>query len=201
MKRYVTAVIISMAITGLLAGCRHSADIGKDKAAEIAFEDAGLTESDVTRLRVSRDRDDGEDVYDVEFTGGNTEYDYEILASNGEILSVDYEELPAANPADQGGQQKQAEPQGAEAQGQTGSQGQEGNAQLGSADVQITLEEASKLALDRVPGASVQDLKIELDYDDGRQKYEGDIIYDQKEYEFEIDANTGDFLEWKEERR
>lgn len=44
-------------------------------------------------------------------------------------------------------------------------------------------------------------LKIELDYDDGYYKYEGDIIYDQKEYEFEIDANTGEFLEWKEERR
>lgn len=44
-------------------------------------------------------------------------------------------------------------------------------------------------------------MKIELDYDDGCYKYEGDIIYDQKEYEFEIDANTGDFLEWKEERR
>lgn len=37
--------------------------------------------------------------------------------------------------------------------------------------------------------------------DDGYYKYEGDIIYNQKEYEFEIDANTGTFLEWSEERR
>ena len=65
----------------------------------------------------------------------------------------------------------------------------------------VSTEQASQLALDRVPGASAQDLKIELDYDDGYYKYEGDIIYGQKEYEFEIDANTGDFLEWKEERR
>ena len=27
------------------------------------------------------------------------------------------------------------------------------------------------------------------------RKYEGDIIYDGKEYDFEIDANTGTFLE------
>ena len=30
--------------------------------------------------------------------------------------------------------------------------------------------------------------------------YEGDIIYDGKEYEFEIDASTGTILEWSEER-
>ena len=32
-------------------------------------------------------------------------------------------------------------------------------------------------------------------------KYEGDIIHEQREYEFEIDANTGTILEWSEERR
>ncbi|MDO4313056.1 MAG: PepSY domain-containing protein [Eubacteriales bacterium] len=62
-------------------------------------------------------------------------------------------------------------------------------------------EEAVKLALDRVPGSTEQDLRIELEYDDGYYKYEGDIIYNQIEYEFEIDANTGAFLEWSEERR
>ena len=30
--------------------------------------------------------------------------------------------------------------------------------------------------------------------------YEGDIYYQQKEYEFEIDANNGSFLKWSEER-
>ena len=56
------------------------------------------------------------------------------------------------------------------------------------------------MALERVPGATEQDIRIELDYDDGQYKYEGDIIYDQKEYDFEIDANSGTFLEWSEER-
>lgn len=201
MKRYATAVFISIAIAGLLTGCGRSADIGKDKALEIALKDAKLTEADVTRLRVSKDRDDGESIYDVEFTGGDTEYDYEILASNGDILSADYEESHGTGLGVQNGQQKQEKTQETEDPGQTGNQEQGGNAQTVPADVSITLEQASKLALDRVPGASEQDLKIELDYDDGRQKYEGDIIYDQREYEFEIDANTGDFLEWKEERR
>lgn len=188
MKRFLIAVFAFLTISGLLTGCGRFSDIGKDKAAEIALTDAGLTEAEVTRLRVSKDSDDGQTIYEIKFTNETTEYEYEILASSGEILSADYEESFAADPQLPDTQQEQA--------GQPNPAGQQGQP-----EVQLSLEDASELALSRVPGASVQDLKIELDYDDGRCKYEGDIIYDQKEYEFEIDADTGDFLEWKEERR
>lgn len=188
MKRPVTVMLTSMMIAGLLTGCGQLSDIGKDKAAKIALADANLTDTDVTRLRVSKNHDDGQSIYEVEFTNENTEYEYEILASNGDILSTDYEESHTPNQQNQNGQQTQNEHHN-----QSGRQSQ--------ADVQLSIEDASALALERVPGATQQDLKIELDYDDAYYKYEGDIIYDQKEYEFEIDANTGEFLEWKEERR
>lgn len=188
MKRPVTVMLTSMMIAGLLTGCGQLSDIGKDKAAKIALADANLTDTDVTRLRVSKDHDDGQSIYEVEFTNENTEYEYEILASNGDILSADYEESHTPNQQNQNGQQTQ-----------NGHHNQSGR--QSQADVQISIEDASALALERVPGATQQDLKIELDYDDAYYKYEGDIIYDQKEYEFEIDANTGEFLEWKEERR
>ena len=204
MKRNTAAAMILAAIAGSLAGCGRIADIGKDKAADIALEDASLSESDVTRLRISK-----EGIYEVEFTMNTTEYEYEILASNGDILSADFKELQgSSDPQPQGSNDSQ--PQGSDdpqPQGSNDPQPQRSDSHDSSnhgavpqADVQISSEQASKLALDRVPGATEQDLKIELDYDDGYYKYEGDIIYDQKEYEFEIDANTGDFLEWKEER-
>lgn len=188
MKKYVTAILISITITGLLTGCGNSEDIGKDKATEIALENAKLTEADVTGLRVSKDQDNGKSIYEVEFTSGNIEYEYEILASNGDILSFDHESNTPAS-SNQNEQQEQKDTQVNDGHEQTG------NAPVSPSDVKIPLEEASKLALGRVPGASEQDLKIELDYDNGRQTYEGDIIYEQKEYEFEIDANTGEFLE------
>ena len=154
----------------------------------------------------------------MEFTNENTEYEYEILASNGDILSTDYEESHTPNQQNQNGQQTQngqQSPDGQQTQdglqntdgqqNQNGQQTQNGHhnqsGRQSQADVQLSIEDASALALERVPGATQQDLKIELDYDDAYYKYEGDIIYDQKEYEFEIDANTGEFLEWKEERR
>ena len=73
-------------------------------------------------------------------------------------------------------------------------------AQADSAEVAVTLEEATAIALERVPGATESDIRIQLDRDDGVYKYEGDIIYEQREYDFEIDANTGTILEWSEER-
>lgn len=201
MKRNTAAAMILAAIAVSLAGCGRIADIGKDKAADIALEDASLSESDVTRLRISKDTDNGKGIYEVEFTMNTTEYEYEILASNGDILSADFKELQgSSDPQPQGSNDPQ--PQGSsdpQPQG-SGSHDSSNHGTVPQADVQISSEQASKLALDRVPGATEQDLKIELDYDDGYYKYEGDIIYDQKEYEFEIDANTGDFLEWKEER-
>ena len=66
--------------------------------------------------------------------------------------------------------------------------------------VAVTLEEAQNIALERVPGASAQNISIELDEDDGWYIYEGDILYNRMEYEFEIDANTGNILKWETEK-
>ena len=60
----------------------------------------------------------------------------------------------------------------------------------------VTLEQAIQLVLDRVPGAASTDVRIEYERDDGRELYEGEVHYDRTEYEFEIDASTGTFIEW-----
>lgn len=199
MKKYIAATLISIAILGALTGC-GSKDIGKDKATEIALEDAGLTQTDVTRLRVSKDRDDGRTIYEVQFANENTEYDYEVEASNGEIMKVDMEETRQKNSQAQTDQTQTDQTQ--QGQSDQNNNGQNNGGQSSAqANVQVAQEEAVKLALDRVLGSTEQDLRIELEYDDGYYKYEGDIIYNQIEYEFEIDANTGAFLEWSEERR
>ena len=67
-------------------------------------------------------------------------------------------------------------------------------------DVAVSLEEAQDIALERVPGATSKNISIELDRDDGWYIYEGEIVYDGMEYEFEIDADTGNILKWEEER-
>ena len=56
-----------------------------------------------------------------------------------------------------------------------------------------------KTALKKVPGAGEDDIKIHLDHDDGKVLYEGSIVYKERKYEFEIDADTGSILKWEEE--
>lgn len=59
---------------------------------------------------------------------------------------------------------------------------------------------AKEIALKKVNGASESDIiKFKFEVDDGRQEYEGEIIYNEREYDFEIDAVTGDILSWEEE--
>ena len=156
-------------------GTTGGADIGRDAALEVALRNAGVAEADTARLKVSEDRDDGRKVYDIRFDVAGKEYDYEIQASDGAVLSSDVEV----------------------SRGYTASGN--GTGQV-TANVAVSMEQATQIALNRVPGAGQQDIRINLDYDDGRQKYEGDIIYQQIEYDFEIDANTGDVIEWSEER-
>ena len=78
-----------------------SAAITEDQAREIALADAGLTAEEVTFLKTKLDRDDGRLVYDVEFYNADyTEYDYEIDAADGTILSSDFDAEGYTAPAD-----------------------------------------------------------------------------------------------------
>ena len=60
------------------------------KAKEIALKDAGLKASQVTFVKAMVEKDDGRWIYDVEFYTSDREYDYQIGAYSGKILSVDH---------------------------------------------------------------------------------------------------------------
>ena len=52
---------------------------------------AGLAQTDISRLKVELDYDDGRSVYELEWDVDRTEYSYEVDASTGEILSYEKE--------------------------------------------------------------------------------------------------------------
>ena len=88
---------LSLAIVFLLTGvfaavpvadaAAASGRIDEAGAKEIALAHAGLKESDVDFIRVRLDYDDRRQEYEVEFYRGNVEYDYDIDALTGEIVS------------------------------------------------------------------------------------------------------------------
>lgn len=63
--------------------------ITKEEAITIALKDAGYTEDQVKALRTEFDYDNGRPEYEVDFHQGGYEYDYEIHAETGAILSKD----------------------------------------------------------------------------------------------------------------
>lgn len=155
--------------------------VDEDTAVSIAMEHAGVTECSIHRVEL--DTEDGRQVYEVEFFAGNTEYDYTIDRETGEILSCDQdiEGWGLGN-----GQQNGS--------GNGRKNGQENS--TASSSGPITLEEAVQLVLDRVPGASASDVQIEFERDDGKDIYEGEVTCNRTEHEFQIDASTGNFIEW-----
>ncbi|MBU3840185.1 MAG: PepSY domain-containing protein, partial [Candidatus Ruminococcus intestinipullorum] len=188
-KIYYTAVPVFAAALVMIGCSENTKDIGKEAAQKIAFIDAGIDEDDVTRVRVSKEREDGEQIYEVEFTvpEEGKEFSYEILAEDGSILTMDQDML-------EGVQNNQETQNTQNSQNTQNTESTQNTHHIEQDHVGVSVEQARELALARVPGASESDIIIELDYDDGRYKYEGDIIYNNRQYDFEIDANTGNFL-------
>lgn len=136
------------------------------KAREIALRHAGLSAADVLFAKVSLEQDDGQYEYEIEFFCGNKEYDYEINAATGAIISYDYDAEAAAPQA-----------------GSTSSVIGEAKAR------EIALAHAG------ISASSASGMHCKLDRDDGRYEYEVEFYAGGLEYEYTIDAVTGKILE------
>ena len=203
-KRYIGMIAGGAAVAVVLIGgvsayaVWNQRDIGGEQAKQIAYEDAGISEKDVDRVHILKDRDDGRYVYEIGFVESAYQRDYEIAASNGKILSKEVEQVESVQNGTGNLQQGQ---QGRQEQANMNDQQTAQTNTNGQQTVQISIESATQMVLDKVPGATSDQLRINLDYDDGISKYEGELRYEGFEYDFEIDANSGTFLEWKEEKQ
>ena len=66
----------------------------------------------------------------------------------------------------------------------------------------LTKDEAKKIALDKagVTAAEATFTKARLDYDDGREEYEFEFFANGKEFDIDVDANTGRVVKFDVER-
>ena len=167
------------------ASAPAEASITAEDAKAKALAHAGLAETDVTFIKAELDRDDGRLVYDVEFyTADYKEYDYEIDAATGEVVGFDYDVEHYAPPA---------------ASVQTPSATKAPAAQAPASSGTISAEDAKAKALAHagLSSGSVTFIKAELDRDDGRLVYDVEFYTaDYKEYDYEIDAATGEVVSY-----
>ena len=64
-----------------------------------------------------------------------------------------------------------------------------------SALAAISEQQAKDIVKKEAPNGQIT--KFKLDRENGRMVYEGEIYYNGQEYEFDIDAVTGDIVKWK----
>lgn len=143
-----------------------------DQAKEIALKHAELTEDQVSFVKTESEFDDGIEKYNIEFYYNNKEYDYEINVANGEIIKYDLEDKVDEN----------------------------NNQNNSNIAAKISEEQAKEIALEHANLTSdqVTFAKAKLDSDNGIQKYEVEFYYNNKEYNYEIDANTSEILAYEQ---
>ena len=143
--------------------------ISLKEAKSIALKHAGISSSAATFVKAEKDYEDGVQVYEIEFYSGNTEYDYEVRVSNGEIISFDKDienySIPSKN---------------------------SGSSQTPSSNY-IGADKAKSIALKDagLSSSSVTFTKAKLDREDGVRVYEIEFFTSDKEYEYEINATSG----------
>lgn len=163
-----------------------STQISLEDAKNKALADAGVSASKVTFTKAKKDHDDGITVYEIEFYTSTHEYEYEINAANGKILSRDVEVLDDDD------------------KDHAKNSGNKNNAgsSTRNTDAYIGVGKAKSIAVSHA-GFSVSDVtfsKAQLDDDDGHIVYEIEFYKNNTEYEYTINASTGAIIEYDSER-
>lgn len=175
----------------------------KEEVKESILKKNGFVASDCRNFEIELDYEDGVAKYEVEFIYGDTEYEYEVNAVSGKILSYTYKNIPT--------QPAVAEPSSAE----TGTSTQTTVAVSTSADekrttaqptetkqVMIGKEKARSIALKHAgvsAGKVIASAELETDDETKEKIYKVEFVYGGYEFEYEINAYTGNILDIEKE--
>lgn len=169
----VVIVLIVCWFMGVIGG------ISEAEAREVAYGQVQGASDDGSAL-VIKEFDDGRMIYDVQIVHDGTIYDFTILARNGDVVSREMESIN---------------------NGENSVNAQSGqNTSQSSQSSDIGVDKAKEIALAQVDGASTSHItKASAEMDDGRYMYEVEIIHNHMEYDFEIDAATGEIISYTRE--
>lgn len=152
--------------------------ITPDAAKKIAFSNAGVTEENANVIKMARYDKRFTTIYDIDFLVGNYRYSYEINADSGEVVAQYMQSI---------GKVDKPLPQ---AVNQT------------AAQAYISAEQAKNIALEhaRIAAQDISSFESKLKHKHGYAIYDIEFKANRMEYEYEINAVTGDILEWESER-
>ena len=144
--------------------------MSEEEARNIALQRVGKTQDEVIFTRVRIDRENGITVYDVYFYDTKKEYELSIDVETKEVVSYKEDYLSNGNTT--------------------------------TTTEYIGAEKAREIVLEHA-GLSSNDVrfsKVELDVDYQIATYEIEFYYDYYEYDYEVDAVTGEILKYERGR-
>lgn len=179
--------------------CKSTLITGTEAKA-VALKDAGLNEAEALALRARLEFDDGRFQYEVDFYNNGTEYEYSIQAKNGEIISRDIDGSGNRNPNRQDmGNQSAADENSAVQPREDQIQANPTDSAINNSNNDyIGVDRAKEIALNHagLNESDVQFVKAKQDNDDGRVEYEIEFYFGRTEYDYTIDAVSGDIIEY-----
>lgn len=151
------------------------AKISTEQAKEIALQHAGIQSNQANFIKVEQDTDDGIIEYKIEFLCDNKKFDYTINADSGKIIGHKHKMMHHAM------------------------QNQHQNAHHMAMDTQKATDIALHHA--QLTHNQVSRLNCHPEMEDGRNIYSVKFWKEYTEYEYEIDAQTGEILEFEIEEK
>lgn len=161
------------------------------QAQEIAYQNAGVSQSNVTYNRVEKDREDGKATYDVDFTTAEGEYSYTIDASTGSIMDREHETYTSSS-------QSASQTSSSSSSSSTASSSSSTTASS-TVTYKVSDSQAKEIALKDagLAESAVSNLIVTLDTDDGQVHYDVDFddLANNLDYDYQINVETGAIME------
>ncbi len=168
--------------------------IGKTKARQIALNHAGV--SNPNYIEVEFDADDGLIIYEVEFNTSSREYEYEIDAKTGDIIYTNYE--PNDDNYKYSSSNNSTSSSNNSSSNSNSSSSNRSNTSTSSN--YISSSKARQIALNHAGATSNTATRIHVELDREDNEYQVEFIYNNREYDYEINATTGKILDYDSER-
>lgn len=170
----VIVVLAGFGISFARESMAQSNAIGQDNAQQFAFAHAEIDPAEATITKTEFEREDGRFVYEIDFMHNNQKYEYTIDANDGRVIKREVEGTTAS-----------------------------GQAPATLDDATVTIEQAKETVWKDagVDAAAVTITEEKTNKDDGRLLHEIDFYTDEHEYNYEVDAMTGEIHKKEVEER
>ena len=161
--------------------------ISIEKLKELAFKHSKVEPKDARITKIKLDKENKKFFYEMEFFTEKRKYEYNIDADTGKILSYSQKVREIVSNT-----------VNIEKPEMLDVKMNEDENKIFNPLKYISEDEVKEIIIKRITGSKKENIiRLKLDDDDGKIIYEGRMVYQNTEYNFKLDALTGEVISWE----